>query len=76
MSQTVARNNDQLFIDKMLMKEVKQGRKNVAMAWVNNKKAYDMVPHLWIEECLNIFGIADNVKNLPVKSMETWRTEI
>ena len=29
------------FIDKMLMKEVKQRKKNVSMAWVDYKKAYD-----------------------------------
>ena len=68
--------HDQLFIDKMLMKEVKQRKKNVAMAWVDYKKAYDMVPHSWLEECLEIFGIADNVKKLLSNSMKTWRTEL
>ena len=36
--------------DKMLMKEVKQKKKNLAMAWVDYKKVYDMVPHSWIAE--------------------------
>ena len=68
--------HDQLFIDKMLMKEMKQRKKNVAMAWVDYKKAYDMVQHSWLEECLEIFGIADNVKKLLSNSMKTWRTEL
>ena len=53
--------NDQLFKDKMVMEEVMQRKRNVAMAWVDYKKAYDMVPHSWIKECLNMFGIADNI---------------
>ena len=46
------------------------------MAWVDYKKAYDMVPHSWIKECLNMFGIADNIKELLINSMDTWRTEL
>ena len=46
------------------------------MAWVDNKKAYDMVPLSWIKECLNMFGIADNIKELLINSMDTWRTEL
>ena len=33
------------------------------MAWVDYKKAYDMVPHWWIIECLNLFGVAENIKS-------------
>ena len=53
-----------------------QRKRNVAMAWVDNKKAYDMVPLSWIKECLNMFGIADNIKELLINSMDTWRTEL
>ena len=40
------------------------------MAWVDYKKAYDMVPHSWIIECLDLFGLAENIKSLLVNSME------
>ena len=42
------------------------------MAWIDYKKAYDMVPHSWIIECLDLFGVAENVKSLLVNSMEKW----
>ena len=35
---------------------------NMAMTWIDYKKAYDMVPHSWIVECLEMFGIANIVK--------------
>ena len=67
---------DQLYIDQMVLKEVKRRKRNVAMAWVDYKKAYDMVPHSWLEECFRVFGIASNVDNLLVNSMKKWKTDL
>ena len=65
--------NDLLYIDRAVIKEVKSRNKNFAMAWIDYKKAYDMVPHLWIIDCLVLFGVARNIKNLLVNSMEKWK---
>jgi len=35
-----------------------------------------MVPHSWIIECLEMFGIAENVKKVLTDSTETWKTEL
>ena len=43
------------------------------MAWIDYKKASDMVPHLWIIECLDLFGVAENIKSLLESSMEKWK---
>ena len=32
------------------------------MAWIYYKKAYDMVPHSCIIECLDLFGVAENIE--------------
>ena len=65
--------NDLLYIDRAVIKEVKSRNKNLAMAWIDYKKAYDMVPHSWIIECLDLFGVAENIKSLLVNSMEKWK---
>ena len=65
--------NDLLYIDRAVIKEVKSGNKNLAMAWIDYKKAYDMVPHSWITECLDLFGVAENIKSLLVNGMEKWK---
>ena len=62
--------NDLLYIDRAVIKEVKSKNKNLAMAWIDYKKAYDMVPHYWIIECLDLFGVAENIKSLLLNSME------
>ena len=36
--------NDLLYIDRAVIKDVKSRNKNLAMAWIDYKKAYDMVP--------------------------------
>ena len=43
------------------------------MAWIDYKKAYDMVPHSWIIECLDLFEVAQNIKSLLVNSTERWK---
>ena len=32
-----------------------------------------MVPHLWIIECLDLFGVAEKINSLLVNSMEKWK---
>ena len=65
--------NDLLCIDRAVIKEVKSRNKNLQMTWIDYKKAYDMVPNSWIIECLDLFGVAENIKSLLVNSMEKWK---
>ena len=65
--------NDLLYIDRAVIKEVKSRNKNLAMAAIDYKKAYDLVPHSWIKECLYLFGVAENIKSLIANSMEKWK---
>ena len=66
---------DQLYIDKMLLQEVKQ-RKNLEMGWIDYQKAYDMVPRYWVIETLNKMGIKKDVVNIFGKTMKCWRVEL
>ena len=43
------------------------------MAWIDYDKACNMVSNSWIKECLELLGVADNIKTLLVNSMEKWR---
>ena len=67
------RKGSRIYIDKAVIKEVKSGNKNLAIAWIDFKKACDMVPHSWIVECLDLFEVAENIKSLLVNSMEKWK---
>ena len=67
---------DQLIIDKTILRDCKKRHKNLAMAWVDYKKAYDMVPHSWIIECLKLYNISENIVKFIEGSMPKWRTEL
>ena len=64
---------DQLLIDKTILKDCRKRRTNLAMAWIDYRKAYDFVPHSWILECLDVLGIADNVRSFLEKIMKKWK---
>ena len=68
--------HDLLFIEKMVLRHVRTNQITLAMTWIDYRKAFDMVPHSWLEECPNIIGIAGNIKKLLTESMKNWRTEL
>ena len=67
---------DQLLIDRMVLKNCKRRHTNLAMAYVDYKKAYDMIPHSWILKSLQLVGAADNIVNVLEKSMTKWKVRL
>ena len=65
---------DQLLIDKEILREAKLKKKCLSMAWIDYRRAYDLVPHSWILEMMSIVKVAENVKGLIRESMERWKT--
>ena len=61
---------DQLYIDRMILREVRMGKKNLAMGWIDYRKAFDMVPHSWVLECLQILGINNTLTKFLEKTMK------
>ena len=56
---------DQLLIDKMILTDCKKRQKNLAMAWVDYKKA-----------CLKMAQVPQNVTSFLQRSMRNWKTEL
>ena len=46
--------NDLLFIARAVIREAKSRKKNLAMAWIDYKKACDMVSRSRVKECLDL----------------------
>ena len=65
-----------LYIDQQILNESKTRRKNLAMAWIDYRKAYDMVPQSWIINYLKMYKISDEVIDFNKKSTKTWRVEL
>ena len=45
----------------MIMREVKMRKRNLSMAWIDYNRAYDMVLHLCIIDCLETLEINEKV---------------
>ena len=65
-----------LYIDQNILNESKTRRKNLAMAWIDYKKAYVMVTQSWILHCLKTYKISHEVINFIEQTMKTWRVEL
>ena len=46
------------------------------MAWIDYRKAYDLVPHSWVNESMEMFGIAENLRTFLQKSMQQWKLSL
>ena len=51
-------------------------KKNLAVAWIDYKKTYDMVPHSWIVECFGMVGVSEQIKLFLSESMKAWRVDL
>ena len=65
-----------------MLKESKTRRKNVAMIWIVNKKAYDMILQSWIIVNYKMYFISNEVirfieETMKKKTMKkSWRVEL
>ena len=57
-----------------MLRDCKRRSTNLAMAWIDYRKAYDMILHSWISECLEVFGVTGN--KFLVNSMNKWKLEL
>ena len=46
------------------------------MARIDYNKAYDMVPHSWVIDCLEIEGINEKIRILLAESTRSWPVEL
>ena len=65
-----------LCIDQHILYESKTKWKNLVIAQIDNKKAYDMVPQSWIINCLKMCMRSDEFINFIKKAMKTWKVKL
>jgi len=67
---------DQLLINKMILEDSKNKRKNLSTAWIDYRKAFDSLPHTWILKAMEIYKISPIVINFMKTSMDYWKTTL
>ena len=43
---------DQLLVDKTILRDFKKRHTHLSMAWIDYRKAYDLVPHSYVNYCI------------------------
>ena len=67
---------DQLIIDNAIMDEVRNQQRNLAVAFYDYQKAYDMVRRDWMTRVYHSMVVPEKVVNVIVKLMEGWKTRL
>ena len=44
----------------MVLNDCRKKHTNLGMAWIDYKKAYDMISHFWILETLELVQVSEN----------------
>ena len=65
-----------LYIDQHILNESKARQENLTMAWIGNKKAYNMVLQSWMINCLKMYKISNEVIHFIEKTMKIGRVEL
>jgi len=65
---------DQLMISKVIYKDCSRRNKNLSITWIDYQKAFDSVPHSWVEKSIEIVGVNSKIVRFCKLSMEKWNT--
>ena len=67
---------DQLIIDNVIMEEVRNQQRNLAAAFYDYQKAYDMVRQDWMTRMHKWMRVPEKVVNFILELMEGWKTRL
>ena len=46
------------------------------MAWIDYRKAYDMIPQSWIIDSPKLYKVSNKIIKFIAKTMKTWKVEL
>ena len=67
---------DQLMISKAIYEVCKRGNRNLSVAWIDYQKAFDRIPHSWIQKSIQLVGVNGTIVRFCKLSMEKWNTRL
>ena len=63
---------NKLLIKKVVVSDCKRKNINISTSWIYCWIAYDMVPHSWLQEFIDLFAVAENVTIFLGESICKW----
>ena len=66
----------QLLVTKARYEDCRRRNKNLSIAWIDYQKAFDSVPHSWVEKSIELVGVNNKIVRFCKLSMEKWNTRL
>ena len=66
---------DQL-ISKAMYEDCKRRNKNLSISWIDYQKAFDSIPHSWVEKSIELVGVNSKIVRFCKFSVEKWNTKL
>ncbi|XP_031333830.1 uncharacterized protein LOC116163840 [Photinus pyralis] len=67
---------EQLVIDSVIMRQATTDKRNICTCYIDYRKAFDTVPHSWLNKIMNIYKINPTLHHFLKTIMQTWNTQI
>ena len=67
---------DRLMISKAKYEDFTRKNKNLSIVWIDSQKAFDSVPHSWVEKSIELVGVKSKKVRFCKLSMEKWNTRL
>jgi len=67
---------DQLMISKVIYQDCSRRNRNLSRAWIDDQKAFDSVPHSWVEKSIALVAMNSKIVRFCKLSMEKWNTRL
>lgn len=65
-----------LIIDNIVSKHVKRKSHNLSVGWIDFRKAFDSIPHSWLQRTLQLYKVHPAIINFLTTCMKSWRTTL
>ena len=67
---------EQLIIDSVILEQSRHNKRNIHTAYIDYKKAFDSVPHSWLQQVLSIYKVNHNITQFISYIMSCWNTTL
>jgi hypothetical protein len=67
---------DQLMISKAIYEDCRRRNKDLSIAWTDYQKAFDSIPHSWVEKSVALVVVNSKIVRFCKLSMEKWNTRL
>ena len=67
---------DHWLVDKVMLNEIVEKRRNADIVYYDYRKAYDLVPHEWMQMVLKWIGLSRQVQVVFKKLQSMWKTRL